>query len=135
MVRHDECHSKECECSHEESPVAFSAYDLQVEYKHNPIGMDEPSPRFGYVVAGCVSQAARQIQVFESGVKAPVWDSGWVNDSSSIQIVYGGAPLKPFTVYKWRVRVKSTDGDVSAWSQDGNTFETGFLGGEWKDSK
>ena len=135
MARHDECHSKECECSHEEFPVAFSAYDLHVEYKHNPIGMDEPSPRFGYVVAGCVSQAARQIQVFESGVKAPVWDSGWVNDSSSIQIVYGGAPLKPFTVYKWRVRVKSTDGDVSVWSQDGNTFETGFLGGEWKDSK
>ncbi len=107
---------------------------LKVEYKTNPLGMDEPRPRFGYLLAGVQAQSARQIQVFAQNTKSPVWDSGWTPDARSQQIVYEGAPLQPFTRYAWRVRVKDTDGKASPWSKEESFFETGFLDGVWKDS-
>lgn len=123
--KHHHCHEIEI------TPVIG---DLKVEYKTNPLGMDEAKPRLGYLLYGVKEQTARQIQVVAQGAKAPAWDSGWVKDGHSQQIVYEGEPLKPFTRYNWRVRVKDEEGKATAWSQEESFFETGFLGSDWKDS-
>ena len=127
---------KSCHC-HDEHPTFQpepTPCDLRVEYKSNPLGMDEPTPRFSYQLFGVIAQTARQLQLFEEGAKAPLWDTGWVEDSSSQQIAYEGAPLKPFTRYEWRVRIKDENGETSQWNSDKAFFETGFLGAPWKNS-
>ncbi len=102
--------------------------NLQVEYKKNPMGMDEPSPRFFYQLTGdSKKQTAYRITV--KTVSETVWDSGVVPSDRSIQIVYEGIPLSPFTRYDWSVQVWDENGTesqpVSAW------FETGFLSVRW----
>ena len=56
----------------------FSIYDIKTEYLTNPLGMDEPKPRFSYKLKGeCEKQAERRIIVkAENGCIA--WDSGFV---------------------------------------------------------
>ncbi len=104
--------------------------NLAVEYKKNPLGMDEVRPRFFYNVEGdSLFQSARQIKVYEDSGSL-VWDTGWEEDSRTIQLEYEGLPLKPFTRYNWQVRVKDEHGKASAWSKA--FFETGFLGTPWK---
>ena len=136
------CHHS-CSCahhSHEEdgaqSPFAVVVpCGLQTEYKTNPLGMDEPRPRFAYQLKGAVRQEERQVQVFPAGRTQPVWDTGWEKTGLSQQIVYQGAPLEPFQRYHWRVRIKDETGKACPWSPlKENYFETGFLGTPWKDS-
>ncbi len=106
--------------------------DLRVEYKVNPLGMDEAVPRFSYQLYGLQAQTARQLQVFKE--KELVWDSGWVDDGRSLQINCEGLALEPFTRYNWRVRVKDEAGKVSQWNPEPAWFETGFLGTAWSNS-
>ena len=106
--------------------------DLQVEYKTNPIGMDEYVPRFYYTLEGdSLCQSARQIVVTCECGKV-VWDSGWVEDDVTFQIEYAGEFLKPFTRYYWKVRVQDEAGAESDWTDGTAFFETGFLGGAWE---
>ena len=109
----------------------LTPFGLQVEYKTNPLGMDERRPRFFYRLKGdSLRQTERCIQVVAEDGET-VWDSGFQTSSSTIQIEYEGLPLKPFTRYDWRVRVKDEKGALSAWTK-GDFFETGFLGSPWK---
>ena len=89
--------------------------DLRVEYKKNPLGMDEKRPRFFYRLEGdSAGQSSRCIVVTaEDGTE--VWNSGWVDDCATIQIEYKGVPLKKFTRYFWKVRVKDEYGKLSAF--------------------
>ena len=108
--------------------------DLKTEYLVNPLGMDEPLPRFSYQLADLPAQRARQIQVKDPSGRL-AWDSGWVEAATSQQICYEGEPLKPFTRYSLRIRVKGADGKATPWSAEDAWFETGFLGTPWKHSK
>ena len=120
--------------NHSDEPRHPRVCDLKTEYLVNPLGMDEPRPRFSYQLACVQAQTARQIQVKdESGELA--WDSGWVADATSQQLAYEGEPLRPFTRYTWRVRVKDEAGKATAWNSEPAWFETGFLGAPWKHSK
>jgi len=104
--------------------------DLRVEYKTNPIGMDEERPRFFYRLEGTsIAQSAYRIVVTCECGKV-VWDSEFVEGTKTIQIEYQGLPLKAFTRYNWKVQVKDEKGKVSAWSKDA-FFETGFLNTNW----
>ncbi len=135
------CHPSGSSCSHhhgegEASPAFVTPCNLQVEYKSNPLGMDEERPRFSYQLGGATQQVARQIQVFQEDSAAPVWDSGWEATGLSQQIVYQGAPLQPFLRYQWRVRVKDAAGEVCPWTpRKENFFETGFLQTPWDKSQ
>ena len=104
---------------------------LKVEYKTNPVGMDEKIPRFSYELTGTSKQqtACRIIVTKEGG--ETVWDSGFIPSGRSIQIEYRGAPLIPFTRYDWTVEVKDEKGRVSAKCREKAFFETGFLGSKW----
>ncbi len=132
---HKRCNCKDPKHSHCHNPEITPVIgDLKVEYKTNPLGMDEARPRFGYLLYGVKEQTARQLQVVPEGAKTAAWDSGWVEDGRSQQIAYEGEPLKPFTRYSWRVRVKDDEGKATAWSPEGSFFETGFLDGDWTSS-
>ncbi len=110
----------------------LTACNFKVEYKTNPLGMDEKSPRFSYELDGSgKEQTAYRITV-ESESGETVWDSGFVKSSVCCQIVYTGKPLEPFTRYNWSVQVKDEKGKASAVSKEKAFFETGFLGTPWK---
>ena len=108
----------------------LTPFNLKVEYKKNPLGMDEPRPRFFYQLEGNgKKQISRRITVTDSEGNT-VWDSGEIQDSSTIQITYHGKRLKRFSRYHWQVSVKDDMGEVAV-SQEEAYFETGFLDTLW----
>lgn len=75
-------------------------YDLSIEYRHDPIGLDEVQPRFGWKLESDgqnVVQTARQITV--KTADRSVWDSGRVQTQQSILTEYLGPDLQPRTTY------------------------------------
>ena len=106
------------------------AYALTVEYKQNPLGMDEPRPRFSYLLSGLERQTERQLQVLSPDGKT-FWDSGWVKGGNTLLIPYDGPALQPFTRYAWRVRAKDEAGEATPWNVEEAWFETGFMGTPW----
>ncbi len=110
----------------------LTACNLKVEYKSNPIGMDEKSPRFSYELDGTgKDQTAYRITV-QSEQGETVWDSGFTESNLCNQIVYGGKPLECFTRYNWQVQVKDEKGKISKGGEEKAFFETGFLGTAWQ---
>ncbi|HSI10039.1 MAG TPA: family 78 glycoside hydrolase catalytic domain [Rariglobus sp.] len=111
--------------------------DLRTEHLVNPLGLDEPAPRFSWKLADTrtgAAQTAFQLEV--SARDAVVWDSHRVDDDSSVLVPYAGPALEPHTRYHWRIRIWDHTGTVSAWSSSA-WFETGFLNSavEWPAAK
>ena len=108
---------------------------LSTEYKVNPLGMDEPQPRFSWRTEGSgnAMQTTRRIVVRDEDGRI-AWDSGRVSAGDSVLIPYAGEPLSPFTRYAWRAEASFDDGTVAA-SDKAAFFETGFLGTPWSNSK
>lgn len=101
--------------------------ELRCEYRDNPLGIDATRPRLQWkLVAGKdergIRQTAYQVRVatdgklLESG-KPDLWDSGKIVSDQSIQVVYGGKPLKTGMRCHWSVRVWDQSGKPSAWSK------------------
>jgi alpha-L-rhamnosidase len=92
-----------------------------------PLGIGGDDPRLSWRLDSDrrgVEQTAYQVRV------AGVWDSGKVSSSRSVDVRYGGPPLRSHTQYSWSVRVWTERG-ASDWSRP-TTFETGMLSpGEW----
>ena len=107
---------------------------LRCEYVQNPLGIDRPNPRLAWVLRHSEpNQYQRAYQVIVSDDEAliakeegNIWDSGKVECSRSINIVYAGKELEPCRRYYWRVRWWDKDHRVSPYSCI-NVFETGFL--------
>lgn len=113
--------------------------NLKCEHLQNPIGLDEPRPRFTWQVQSeqpGYLQDAFQLVVGTDEEKVAsgtgnVWESGTVN-SSTIPAVYNGPDLQPFTRYFWSVRVKENNSGWSDWSEAA-FFETGMMDmANWK---
>lgn len=103
-------------------------YNLHTEYRENPMGIGVQIPRFSWKLNSKEQdtiQSAYQIIVSEGDTI--VWDTGRVENDTSILIPYGGKALLPITKYHIKVRV---------WDNHGNTdeisgcFETAFFSGE-----
>jgi alpha-L-rhamnosidase len=98
---------------------------LRCEYRVDPLGIDETSPRLSWRVASSrrdERQSAYQILVASTDKKlghdtGDLWDSGRVATDDSIAIVYAGRVLSSRQVCHWKVRVWDKDGKASAWSQ------------------
>jgi alpha-L-rhamnosidase len=107
--------------------------NLKCEHLQNPIGLDEPHPRFTWQIQSeqpGYLQDAFQLVVGTDNEKVAsgtgnVWESGSVN-SSTIPAVYNGPDLQPFTRYFWSVRVKDENGGWSDWASVA-WFETGMM--------
>ncbi|MDR1170908.1 MAG: glycoside hydrolase family 78 protein [Bacteroidales bacterium] len=113
---------------------SITPVDLRCEYQSNPLGIDIAVPRFSWTfISGArnQSQSAYELIVSDSEkdikrLRSNIWNTGKTGSPQSIQIEYGGSPLKSFTRYYWRVRVYDRNGNASRWS-DPAWFETAVL--------
>jgi alpha-L-rhamnosidase len=117
---------------------------LEVDNLPNPLGIDDPTPRFSWQLrdpAPGAKQTAYQILVASSADRllagnADIWDSGRVASSQSIAVPYAGPALSPSTRYYWRVQVWSAAGTPYAPGPP-SWWETGLMnqdaqGGIWR---
>ncbi|MGB9746547.1 MAG: family 78 glycoside hydrolase catalytic domain [Bacteroidales bacterium] len=113
---------------------------LKCEYDENPLGIDNPKPRFSWAMndtTRLARQKAWQIMVATTAEKLTsgkpdMWDSHMVRSDVSQFIPYDGKPLQSATRYYWKVRYWDRRGCASAWS-DIQWFETAFLkADDWK---
>lgn len=112
---------------------------LRCEYLTDPVGIDVKQPRFFWVLEHSErgqKQSAYQILVSTQPAcdKPDLWDSGKVNSSESVQIVYQGKSLAGGRSYFWKVRYWDQDGKGGPYSEVAG-FETGlFSRDDWKGS-
>lgn len=112
---------------------------LRTDALKTPIGIDTPQPTFAWMSDATMpnwTQSAYEILVDPDAKnlrpgQAATWDSGRVASSQSVDIVYGGAPLKPQKRYAWKVitwdAAGKATGSAPTW------FETGLLSAsDWK---
>ncbi len=115
---------------------------LKCEYLLNPIGLDEPRPRLSWLLNARpdqhgLKQMAYQVLVADSMEKLRadqpnVWNSGRVATSQSQHIAYSGPALKSGRRYCWKVRIWTSPGQPSPYS-DPAFWEMGLLEpGDWQ---
>ena len=103
----------------------LSLYDLTVEQRTEPFGLDERHPAFSWKLRSekkNVIQASYRVLVMDHA--ETVWDSGVVKSAKSI-FVTCEADLKACTSYTWQVTV--SDGTETA--EACSSFETGLMNG------
>lgn len=112
--------------------------DLKVEFRENPLGVDDALPRFTWFVQdqdrGEI-QTSYRILVSSSqqhcqNLKGDLWDSGKVGSTDSTNVEYAGLALTDNTRYWWRVRTWDRSGAGGPWSDLG-TFDIAVLYGGW----
>ncbi|APY11859.1 alpha-rhamnosidase [Seonamhaeicola sp. S2-3] len=118
-------------------------YDLKLEYRTNPEGVDVLKPRFFWKLKSDESgqfQKAYQLIVATSKEQidnnlGDAFNSKKIRSNQSTQIEYNGEPLKPASEYYWKVRVWDKNNTVSPWSETAQ-FSTGLLEKEdWKNAQ
>lgn len=115
---------------------------LKCDYHVNPVGIDVTQPRLSWqTVAGennFVQQAyeirvAITLQNLTSSSKL-IWNSGKVNSSESVNVVYGGPAAKSMQRLWWQVRIWDSKNKATAWSEPAY-WEMGLLKtDDWKAS-
>ena len=101
-------------------------YDFRTEYRENPIGLTDRTPRFSWKINSeeqNTIQTAYKINVTDENGNA-VWNSGKKESDQSVLIPYEGEKLKDEMLYK--VEVSVTDNHGNTESIEG-TFETGIF--------
>jgi alpha-L-rhamnosidase len=98
---------------------------LRCEYLVDPLGIDARAPRLSWEMVdsrrGAVQQAYRILVADDPDLlnadTGNLWDSGKVVSDQSIQVVYGGKPLRARLRVWWKVRVWDRDDRPSRWSE------------------
>src|ERR1035441_1627654 len=113
---------------------------LKCEYRVNPLGLDTPQPRLSWLLDSAERgqrQTAYQVLVASTAAllakdKGDLWDSGKVSSGASVQVVYGGKPLRPGQRVYWKVRAWDRDDRPSGYSPAAR-WEMGLLGpADWR---
>lgn len=99
--------------------------NLTCEYRHDPFAIETGSPSLSWMLKGNgfnLHQTSYQILVADSREKlnadnSNIWNSGIVKSDKSIQITYGGIPLKADKTYYWKVGVTTNRNKHTKWSQ------------------
>jgi len=114
----------------------------RTEYQINPVGIDEPQPRFSWIIKSNVrniKQIAYELRVDTDSLKLKEgksvrWTSQKVQSDASNQIVYEGPALQPGQPYYWTVRIWDNQNHITDWSPIAS-WETGLLKpASWKAS-
>lgn len=130
------------------SPLVFgsspagdhSPTDLQCEALREPLGIDVTLPRLSWLPQDdrrSARQTGYEILVADALEKlshdqANVWDSGHVESSESINVLYRGPAMESRRRYYWKVRVWDQDGIASTYSKP-SFWEIGLLSAsDWK---
>lgn len=101
--------------------------ELTCAYQRNPLSVASSAPHFGWQTetgGKTFNQSAYEIEVYTDlfGKQVKIWNSGKIESDQSQAIPYGGKEkLHPAKKYVWRVKVWSTQGISSVWSE-WNTF-------------
>ncbi len=121
------------------SAASFEVRQPEVNGAGEPLGIDDPSPRFTWQTASsrrAVVQTSYRVfvatrpELLTAG-RADLWDSGTVRSAEPFAI-YAGPPLRSRIRYFWLVRVSAAPGRMSAASSPA-WFETALLDpSEWK---
>jgi len=113
---------------------------LLCEYRDQPLGIDHPAPRLSWTLESSIrgqKQTAYRVLVARSikGLQADrgdLWDSGKVESSQSVNVIYMGAALASGQRCFWKVKVWDKDGAGSDWSTI-SFWEMGLLKpSDWK---
>lgn len=81
-------------------------YDLKTEYRTNPMGIDNPHPRFSWKLQSDKRNVVQKsYRIVAKTEKEIVWDSGVVESADSQRVVYCGLPLLSRQTICWSVRV------------------------------
>lgn len=111
--------------------INMKIYDVRVEYRHEPLGIDIESPRFSWKIESAEKntvQRSYHIRVTEltpfKEEKGVVFDTGEVLSDESIHIRYEGEALRECTLY--RVDIAVTD-NHSEKGEAVTYFETGLM--------
>jgi alpha-L-rhamnosidase len=113
---------------------------LRCEYAENPLGIDVPHPRLSWTINSerrGEAQTAYQVLVASSpellkSDRGDVWDTGKVMSDQSVNVPYGGSPLRSRQRCFWKVRIWDREGRASAYSETA-WWEIGLLSpGDWK---
>jgi alpha-L-rhamnosidase len=116
--------------------------ELRVDNLTNPLGIDDPTPRFSWQLRDAelgAKQTAYEVLVASSRAllakgKADVWDSGRVASEQSLNVRYGGPALTASTRYSWCVKLWGGNGKAYEASPLAK-WETGLMsadGDAWK---
>jgi alpha-L-rhamnosidase len=97
---------------------------LKCEYRVNPLGLDTPQPRLSWLLESPQrGQRQTAYQVLAASTpdllakgKGDLWDSGKVASGESVQVGYGGQPLRPGQRVYWKVRSWDREGQPSGYS-------------------
>jgi alpha-L-rhamnosidase len=120
--------------------ATVSVTSTHCEYRQNPVGVDTPQPRLGWVIEskerGMLQSAYRVLVASRAELLAKdqgdLWDSGKVNSDDSVQVAYAGKPLASGQACFWKVRVWNQADEPSSWSQSA-TWTMGLLQpADWK---
>lgn len=114
--------------------------NLRCEYKTNPIGIDELTPRLKWEIQSSVRdvmQTAYQIRIAVNkadlldGINL-IWDPGKLDSDQSVHVKYKGESLQSRQRCYWQVKVWDNHGNISDWSEP-NYWEMGLLSpAEWQ---
>ena len=97
---------------------------LRCEYRDQPLGIDHPAPRLSWTLESSVRGqkqtayrvlAAWSIQALEAD-RGDLWDSGKVESTQSVNVIYAGDALGSGQRCFWNVKVWDKDGASSDWS-------------------
>ena len=123
-------------------PSSVDVTDLRCEYRVNPLGIDNTSPRLSWKLlednqARGQKQTAYQVLVASSlenlkNNTGDVWDSGTVDSNQSVNVTYAGNALQSAKPYFWKVKIWDKDGNAANWSEP-SKFSMGLLKqSDWK---
>jgi alpha-L-rhamnosidase len=127
-------------CATLSAEAQVNVSDLRCEYKTDPLGIDVLEPRLSWKIESAqrdTVQTAYEIRAAGSltdlgNSEKPAWNSGRVESSQSIHVVYKGPALKSRQRLYWQVRVWDNHGNTSDWSKP-DWWEMGLLSArEWQ---
>jgi len=107
---------------------------LTIEYRADPLGVDTPRPRLGWILESLGRkqfQSAYRILVADSqdrlrADQGNLWDSGRIESRDTLSVAYAGQPLRSGLRCYWKVRVWDGGKNPSAWSRPA-VWETALL--------
>jgi alpha-L-rhamnosidase len=116
------------------APSGLRPVGLECEYRTDPIGIGERSPRLSWRLESegrGRAQSAYRVLVAGDGEDLEaeenlLWDSGRVESDRTIGVEYEGEALRSGSHCVWKVRVWDGAGDASPYSPPA-VFETGLL--------
>lgn len=112
---------------------------LRCDGQAEPLAVADQSPEFSWTDDASstalrgVRQSAYQVRVTAAGaIGQPfLWDTGKIESSQTLGVVYRGLTLEAGHAYTWQVRVWDEDGHSTAWSQPAHWTQAPKIDAEW----